>query len=53
MDIVTAVLSGDRSLELRVFADEIVSLASEQLLTKRLCKLMDRHKGVWQRFVGD
>ena len=49
MEIVTAVLSGNRCLELRVFATVEVALKLEQSLTRRLCMLIDRHGMLWRR----
>ena len=51
MEIVTAVLSGTRTLELRVFsAADAAHVSSQQeiQLTRRLCRLMDRHYENWQ-----
>ena len=47
----TAVLSGPRTLELRVFteADYDLSPTFEQRLTKRLCHLMDKHGETWRQ----
>ena len=49
MEMVTAVLSGGRDLEIRVFADIEMSLSNEQMLTQKLCKLMDRHANLWRK----
>ena len=42
MEIITAVLSGDRCLEIRLFTHVAVSIKTEQKLTRRLCRIMDR-----------
>ena len=51
MELLTAVLSGPRTLELRVFAggDFDLSPTFEQRLTKRLCHLMDKHSELWRQ----
>ena len=45
----TAVISGDRSLELRVFAGEFLAVDEEQRLTRGLCRLMDRASASWRQ----
>ena len=48
-DIVTAVLSGGRHLELRVFCDDTVSSVREVSLTQQLCRLMEDCEEKWKR----
>ena len=50
MELVTAILAGNRTLELRVFSSANVSTAVEHTLTKTLCKQMDRHAAIWKRY---
>ena len=52
MELVTAVLSGDRCLELRLFSPDDVPVREEQKLTKRLCRLMDRFCLKWRRYIS-
>ena len=47
MELFTAVLSGDRTLELRIFYDNIVDEEKEAVITRRLCQLMDREQANW------
>ena len=49
MELVTAVISGDRSLELRLFAGEFLSVQEELTLTHGLCQLMNRAESSWKR----
>ena len=49
MEMVTAILAGDNTLELRVFSEQIVAAHQEVTLTKRLCRLMDLFQEDWQR----
>ena len=49
MDLVTAVLSGNRDLEIRIFSTKIIVVKDEQVLTRGLCRLMDRHSTIWRR----
>lgn len=52
MELLTAVLSGDRCLELRVFGSvDYLQVCQEQNLTRRLCLLMDRYCADWKRLV--
>lgn len=51
MELLTAVLAGDRCLELRVFGDVDLSHSDEMCLTAGLCKLMDRNSEDWKRYV--
>jgi len=46
-ELITAVLSGDNTLQLRVFSPAAVSVTDEVSLTARLCKLMDRYQHLW------
>ena len=48
-ELVTAVLAGDNTLQLRVFSTATICVSEEQLLTRRLCKLMNRHQVGWSR----
>ena len=48
-DILTAVISGDKTFQLRVFSPVGISVAEEVLLTARLCKLMDRYQRQWEK----
>ena len=49
MEIVTAILAGSRSLEVRVFMEAELLLAEEQMLTRRLCRLVDTYEDDWKR----
>ena len=50
MEMVTAVLSGGRNLELRVLVEsDNITVSEEKRLTRKLCQLMDRHAVVWRR----
>ena len=49
-EIVTAVLAGGRHFELRVFYTGQVTVAREQLLTERLCCLMDKQEDKLQKY---
>ena len=46
-NIVTAVLSGGRNLELRLFYDDNVTVSTEQSLTRRFCNYMDKYDQHW------
>lgn len=46
-EIITAVIAGDKSLELRVLSPAEITVSEEQRLTTRLCKLMDRYQRKW------
>ena len=48
--ILTAVISGDRTVELRVFSPCAVSIPAEQRLTRRFCRLMDRDQLQLRRY---
>ena len=50
MELVTAVLAGDRSLELRVFSMIDITVAEEQRMTRQLCSQMDLNAAVWRRY---
>ena len=50
MELVTAVISGDRILEVRVFAGEFLAVREEQELTRGLCRLMNRADVPWKRY---
>ena len=49
MELLTAVLAGDRTLEFRVFTEEEVSMQLEEKLTARLCSHMDHFQSRWYR----
>ena len=50
MEMLTAVLAGERNLELRVFAEEDhLTVVEEKKLTARLCRLMDNQASTWRR----
>ena len=49
MEMITAVLAGDRSLELRLFGLYDVTPFEERQLTNRLCKLMDRSAIIYRQ----
>ena len=49
MELLTAVISGDRVLEVRVFAGEFLSVREEQVLTDGLCRLMNRADTAWKK----
>ena len=50
MEMLTAVLAGERNLELRVFAeDDHLTIVEEKRLTSCLCRLMDGQASVWRR----
>ena len=49
MELLTAVISGDRAFQVRVFAGEFLEVSEEQQLTQRLCKLVNRHQASWHR----
>ena len=48
-DLITAVLAGSNTLELRLFAPEEILDVQEQVLTDRLCRSMDRFHDEWRR----
>ena len=50
-EMITAVLSGSRQLELRVFCDGAVSVAAEQALTSQLCSSMNKKEEQWKRLL--
>lgn len=49
MELLTAVISGDRVLEVRVFAGEFLSVREEQIMTDGLCRLMNRADTAWKK----
>ena len=49
MELVTAVISGDRNFELRVFMEGLMSVDHEQVLTRRLCRLVNIFHEDWKR----
>ena len=50
MELLTAVLSGSRTLEVRVFSDfDYLTVEEEQSLTARLCLLTDRYSEQWRQ----
>ena len=50
LELLTSVISGNRSLEIRVFAEEFLSVQEEQILTRGLCRLMNRAYATWKRY---
>ena len=50
VEIITAILSGDRTLELRVFGLTELDETQETRLTASLCKLMTRNQRSWKRY---
>ena len=50
MELVTAVITGDRAFQIRVFAEEFLSLQEEQKLTSRLCRLTNLFGATWARY---
>ena len=48
MELVTAVLSGTRTLEIRIFSTIDVSMGTEKTITRRLCRAMDLFDSKWQ-----
>ena len=53
MELVTAVLSGSRNLELRVFSENELDITTEQSLTRRICRLVDSYEVDWRRWLID
>ena len=51
-DIITAILAGDKTMELRVFSPVGIAVSEEILLTARLCRLMDRYQLQWERYIN-
>ena len=49
MEMLTAVIAGDRSFELRVFLEGTMSSEHEIVLTRRLCRLMNVFQDDWKR----
>ena len=49
--MVTAVLSGDKCLEMRIFAVSSVPVSIEKKLTRTICRLMNRHSSSYRRYV--
>ena len=47
MELLTAILAGDRTLELRIFVDQEITDDLEERLTARLCRLMDNKQTEW------
>ena len=52
MELATAVLSGDRCLELRWFSSDSLSVSKEKRLTSKLCGLMNRYSRKWRKLVS-
>ena len=48
--LITAVLTGDRTLELRVFGMEYLTVREENRLTDCLCRLVSRYRTPWRRY---
>ena len=51
MEMLTAVMAGDRSFELRVFLEGSMSPDHETVLTRRLCRLVNTFHEDWKRWV--
>ena len=49
--MVTAVIAGNKTFQIRVFADIDVTSQMEICLTNRLCTLMNNYQGRWQKLV--
>ena len=49
--IQTAILSGGKTKELRVFSVRDIDVATEKMLTQRLCRLMDKNETEWRKYV--
>ena len=47
--MVTAVMAGDRSFELRIFIEGTMSIDHEQVLTRRLCRLVNVFHEDWRK----
>ena len=47
-ELITAILAGSNSLELRIFAPDEMPSETEQPLTRRLCRLMDIFYNDWR-----
>ena len=47
--MITAVMAGDRSFELRVFIEGSMSPEHEQVLTRRLCRLVNVFHEDWKK----
>ena len=47
-EIVTAILAGDNTLELRVFATVDIAVAIELDMTQHLCTLVNRYQRHWE-----
>lgn len=48
----TAILSGDHTLELRVFSTVDISVATEIKLTQKLCSAMNQYQRHWEEWVS-
>ena len=44
----TAVISGDRTLEARVFSTQAISVGAEKKLTAQICRLMNQWQLQWK-----
>lgn len=44
----TAILAGDGTLELRVFASEDVAVSTEVIMTQQLCGAMNKYQRHWE-----
>lgn len=51
MELITAVISGDRTLEARILASKDLTVAKEQRVTSGLCRIMDQADKLWKRYV--
>ena len=50
-ELITAILAGDNSLEMRVFTPHEINATEEGRLTTRLCKLMNNWNTHWKRYI--
>ena len=54
MELLTAImaefLTGDPTLELRLFCETEISVASEQALRRQMCRLMDTRQQLWRSY---
>ena len=48
-ELLTAVLAGDRTMEVRIFGTEDITEEDEKELTGKLCRLMSANKSYWKR----
>ena len=51
MELLTAILSGERNFEMRIFVDMDIPIGRERVLTRRCCNMMNRYANLWRRCV--